>query len=485
MTELSDADLLAQYVRGDSEPAFAELVTRHIGLVHSVALRCTASPEHAQDITQAVFVILARKAAGLSRKTVIPGWLYHTARLTAANFNRAEAGRIRREQEAYMQSTLDTSPETLWTEIAPQLEEAMARLNADERDALVLRYFQNKTFPEVGVLTGRGEQAAKKRVHRALEKLRSFFVKRGVKSSVESISASISLHGIQPAPALLAKTVTAVALAKGATASASTLTLIKGALKLMAWTKAKTAVVATAVVLLTAGTTTVTVKHIQKQNEDAKWDLGKADSRILDKAPHIVRIVPTKFPKTGGWVGSNSRELGINRDIETILMAAYGGTYTRVIIVAPKPEGKYDFISNFPNGSREALQKEIAKQFGLVGRKDTVETNVLFLKVAQPNALGLVKSNVRNGNASSNWSDGELQLSNGRSEGIARFAEDECQIPVVDQTGLRGSYDVDLKWDYKNDPDRVKFKQALKEQLGLELVPGTAPIEFLFIEKAK
>jgi len=119
MSESADNELLEQFVRNESEAAFAMLVQRHIALVYSVALRHTANPEHAQDITQAVFIILARKAGGLGRRTVVPGWLYHTARLTAANFQRAEARRIRREHEVFMQSTLEaTAPEAVWRELS-------------------------------------------------------------------------------------------------------------------------------------------------------------------------------------------------------------------------------------------------------------------------------------------------------------------------------------------------------------------------------
>src|SRR5579859_6193168 len=100
MTEMPDAELLEQFVRNHSEPAFAALVERHIGLVHSVAARHTTNPQHAEDIAQAVFIILARKASGLGPRTVLAGWLYHTARLTAANWQRAEARRIHRETEA-------------------------------------------------------------------------------------------------------------------------------------------------------------------------------------------------------------------------------------------------------------------------------------------------------------------------------------------------------------------------------------------------
>jgi uncharacterized protein (TIGR03435 family) len=484
MTDLSDSDLLEQYVRGGSDTAFAELVERHIGLVHSVALRRTASPAYAQDITQAVFIILARKAATLNRRTILPGWLYHTARLTAANLRRAEASRVRREQEAFMQSLQADSSEALWTEIAPQLEEAMARLGADERDALVLRYFQNKSFAEVGMLIGKGEAAAKKRVQRAIEKLRAFFHKRGLDTTADTITRTISLHSIEPAPALLAKTVTAIALAKGATASVSTATLIKGALKIMAWTKAKTAIVATAVVVLATGTTTFTVKEIQRHDEDAKWDLGRADSRILEKAPHIVRIIPTKFSKSSGTVAMNFRRLGINSGITEMIMSAYGANYNRTVCLATVPGGKYDFIANLPKDSDQALREAIQKQFGLVGRRQTVETNVLLLEVKQSGAAGLLKSKTTNGSSTSSQPGG-LKMQNGSANAIASHAEGECRIPVVDQTGLAGGYDIDFKWDAQNDPQHESFKQALLDQLGLELVPGTAPIEFLFIETAK
>jgi RNA polymerase sigma factor (sigma-70 family) len=121
MSDAPDTELLEQFARNQSEAAFAELVQRHIGLVHSVALRHTANPEQAQDITQAVFIILSRKAASLGPKVVLPGWLYHTVRLTAANFQRAEMRRIHREQEAFMQSTLEEpASDALWRELSPK-----------------------------------------------------------------------------------------------------------------------------------------------------------------------------------------------------------------------------------------------------------------------------------------------------------------------------------------------------------------------------
>ncbi len=262
MTELDDHQLLAEFARCRSEAAFTELVRRHAGLVFSTALRSCGNPHHAEEITQAVFIILARKAGTLSSRAVVSGWLYQTARLTAANFVKGEIRRRRREQEACMQSTLNEPDAAAWETIAPLLDEAMGVLGETDRNAVLLRYFENHTSSEIGVALRMNEETARKRVNRALEKLRHFFVKRGVTVSSAAISGAISANSIQPISAFMVKSISAVAIAKGAAASTSTLTLIKGALKLMAWTKAKTAIVSGVVVLLAAGTTTVAVKAV-------------------------------------------------------------------------------------------------------------------------------------------------------------------------------------------------------------------------------
>jgi len=262
MTDVSDSELLAQFARHASEPAFAALVERHLALVHSVARRHTADPQQAQDIAQTVFIILARKAGTLGRNTILPGWLYHTARLTAANWQRAEFRRRRREQETFMQST-STEPESdaIWRELSPHLEAAVAMLGADDRDALVLRYFQNQSMAGVAAALGLTENTAQKRVDRALEKLRKIFMKRGLTLTAALIAGAISANSVQAAPAGLAQTISSIAVAKGAAASGSTLTLIKGALKIMAWTKTKTAIVVGASLLLATGTTTLVIQH--------------------------------------------------------------------------------------------------------------------------------------------------------------------------------------------------------------------------------
>jgi len=266
MRQWNDAELLSAYANRQSEEAFGVLVERYVALVYSAALRQVQSPSLAEEVTQAAFTILAQKARGLNQRTVLSGWLCRTAHFVARNALKAEFRRQYRETEAHMQS-LNNEPEAaIWQQFAPLLDEAVAQLNEADRNAVVLRFYEKKLLNEMGEILGIDADAAQKRVSRALEKLRNYFAKRGVDSTAAAIGETISANSIHAAPALLAKTATAVALAKGATASTSTLTLIKGALKIMAWTKAKTAVVTGVVVLFTAGTATVVVEKVAHAN---------------------------------------------------------------------------------------------------------------------------------------------------------------------------------------------------------------------------
>ena len=274
MPELDDHELLAEFARNESEVAFAALVARHVNLVYSAALRFAGNPHHAEEITQAVFIILARKAGKLPPRTVLSGWLYQTARLTAANFVKGEIRRQHREQEAYMQSTLTEPDAAAWQQLAPQLDEAMGRLGETDRNAIVLRFFENKTAQEVGAALKLTEAAAHKRVNRALEKLRKIFSKRGVTLTATVIAGAVAANSVQAAPAGLAATVTATA-AKGATISAKITTLVKGTLKIMAYTKLKLAIGITAGILLASGATTVLISQTKSQNELALQEIAK------------------------------------------------------------------------------------------------------------------------------------------------------------------------------------------------------------------
>ena len=148
-----------------------------------------------------------------------------------------------------MNALMQSPPnEAIWKQLAPVLDEAMAQLRDKDRDAIVLRYFENKSLREVGTAMGIEERAAQKRVARGLEKLRAFFTKRGLILPARVIAGAVSAHSVQAAPAGLIAAVSMSA-AKGTAATASTLTLVKGVLKVMAWTKMKTTVVSSVGIL--------------------------------------------------------------------------------------------------------------------------------------------------------------------------------------------------------------------------------------------
>src|SRR5476651_323129 len=253
MTEPDDIELLRQYAGDNSEAAFAALVGRHVNLVYSTALRSVGNSHAAEEITQAVFIILARKAKTFSRQTILTGWLHQTTRLTAANFLRTEIRRQHREQEAFMQSTL--SETETWTQIAPLLDDAIAKLGERDRDAILLRYFENKSAREMAAALRVDEPAAQKRVTRAVEKLRTLFAKRGVTLTAAAIAGAVSANSVQAAP--MGLSISTVAAIKGSAVSVSTMTLVKGTLKIMTYAKLKLAIGITAGILLASGAATV------------------------------------------------------------------------------------------------------------------------------------------------------------------------------------------------------------------------------------
>ncbi len=245
-----DMQLLREYAHGHSEEAFSALVSRNINLVYSAALRSVNNPHQAEEITQAVFLTLARKSGALRRGTVLSGWLYQTARLTASNFIRAETRRQNREQQAHIQSTMNAPEPEAWTRVGPLLEEAMAQLNEKDRNAIVLRFFEGKPLKEVGEALGASEDAAKMRVSRALDKLRDFFHRRGITVPSAALAAAISENSIQAAPAGLAASVASVV--HGAALSVSTLSLTTGAIQIMTSTKIGVAIGACAAAAIIA-----------------------------------------------------------------------------------------------------------------------------------------------------------------------------------------------------------------------------------------
>jgi uncharacterized protein (TIGR03435 family) len=500
MTEPDDHDLLAEFARSGSETAFAGLVARHVNLVHSAALRFTGNPHAAQEITQAVFIILARKAEHFPRKIILSGWLYQTARLTAANVVKAETRRQQREQEAYMQSTLNESSAAAWEQIAPLLDEAMGQLGETDRNAVVLRFFENKTASEAGAALKLTEAATHKRTERALEKLRKIFSKRGVTLTATLIAGAVAANSVQAAPVGLAKTISVIALTKGAAAGGSTLALVKGALKIMAWTKMKTAVVVGVGVLLAAGSTAVlTTKLVGKTKSNSAdaiyeeiWAHQDSESiRRLEKAPPVLIIRPTRYPNKGGGVWArDGKGYWVNGSVSSIVGIAYNWDFVRTTFPDSLPDGHCDVMETLPKGQNStALKEEIKKQFGLVAHKEARQTDVLLLKVSAPDKL---QSHLSSGGQTSSFMDGDRKtqnyhFTNEKLSDLAKSLEGWFELPTIDRSGLISRYDFEFRWAI-NMTGKQSVAATLRDQLdqfGLELVPSREKVEMLVVEKVK
>jgi len=264
-----DSALLRQFADTNSEAAFAELVRRHVNLVYSAALRQVNGDEHlAKDVAQTVFTDLARKADSLARgrdaSSPLTGWLYTAAHHAAAKMVRGE-NRRRDREEKYMREPNETAPGADWEKLRPTLDDAMHELKETDREAILLRYFENQPFIQVGAKLGLNENAARMRVERALEKLRAAFARRGV-AATAMLASLISANAIQMAPANLAA---ALATASIATAGTGTFTL----LKIMTMTKLKLGISA----FVVAGAATALVVQHQAQEKLS------ADNAVLEQ----------------------------------------------------------------------------------------------------------------------------------------------------------------------------------------------------------
>jgi RNA polymerase sigma factor (sigma-70 family) len=299
MPASDDMELLREYALRNSETAFATLVSRHLDMVYATALRHVGNHHQAQEIAQAVFVILARKARSFGPKTVLAGWLFQTARLTAKNHIRAEIRRARREQEAYIQSNQSEDSSEAWRQIIPLLNELVGSLREKERNAIILHFLEGKAYKEVATAMGGSEAAVQMRVSRALEKLRGMFAKRGVAVTTVALGGMISACGTQAAPLGMAAKVAATA-AQGASLTASTLSLVKGTMNVIAWTKARVAVGAGVVALLAVQYhgNSVQARNLAAARESlsvGKSELAAQETRIAELDQETAAIRETRI----------------------------------------------------------------------------------------------------------------------------------------------------------------------------------------------
>lgn len=218
-----DIELLRRYAETSAEEAFAELVQRHVDFVYAAALRQVRGAHRAEDVVQAVFSDLARKASVLCRRKELVGWLYLSARYAATDIIRKETRREAREHEAQMiqDASADPAASLDWARLDPVLDEALGDLNEADRSAILLRYFKNYSFADTGAALQITEEAARKRVERALEKMRPLLARRGITSTTAALTFALANQSALATPAGLAATVTGAALAVGPAAGLS------------------------------------------------------------------------------------------------------------------------------------------------------------------------------------------------------------------------------------------------------------------------
>src|SRR5262245_61257956 len=218
----NDDELLRQYVRGHSEAAFAELVRRHIRLVYSAALRqVNCNRAAAEDVAQAVFTDLARKAPRLLRHSSLTGWLYTSARFQAAKNRRTAQRRTIREHAAHAMNNIlsNDAPECDWETLRPLLDDALEDLSPEDREMVLWRYFERRPFAEIGRRLGLKENTARMRIERALDRLKAGLAKRGITSTAVALVAALTAHAMEEVPASLTERVFRASSAAGAAGS--------------------------------------------------------------------------------------------------------------------------------------------------------------------------------------------------------------------------------------------------------------------------
>jgi RNA polymerase sigma factor (sigma-70 family) len=280
---MSDSiQLLGQYIKEGSEQAFAQLVTQHIDLVFSTAVRrLGGDTDLAQDLVQIVFTDLARKAGRLPQEVVLAGWLYRHTCFTASKMIRGNRRREAREKKVVEMNALNENPDPSWEQVAPFLDEAMQHLGACERDAIVLRYFERHDLHAVGAALGMTEEAARKRVTRALEKLRGYFARRHVTLSASALGSMLALQAVTSAPAGLALGVAGPATAAAVAASGAALTFFK----IMTITRFK--LVVGGAILATSMAIPLIVQHqtiqrLQRENSALRFPLAELEQLQTD-----------------------------------------------------------------------------------------------------------------------------------------------------------------------------------------------------------
>lgn len=236
---MTDAELLRRYVSAKDQEAFGALVHQHTDWVYSSAKRMVRDGHLAEDVAQGVFLLLTRKAAGLQRETHLAGWLFRATQYCAREAMRGAARRAKHQREAAMRQSMAVDGDAAqWDDVWPVVDEAVGKLGNKDREAVLLRFYRGLSLAEVGRLTGISEEAARKRVDRAVEKLRGVLAGKGIMAGAAGLSMVLAEQVTATAPPGLAES---ISLAAGSGGTGAGAILAKGAMKMMVWARLKAA----------------------------------------------------------------------------------------------------------------------------------------------------------------------------------------------------------------------------------------------------
>jgi RNA polymerase sigma factor (sigma-70 family) len=290
---IEDEQLLRRYATDEDQEAFAELVRRYLNFVYTCAWRQVRDPQLVEDVAQIVFANLARKAGGISARTILAGWLHRDTRYTVLEILRKERRRQARELESIAMETPHNDPD--WQNIRPLLDQALSKLSPSDRDALLLRFFEERSFKEVGDAIGAAEDSARKRVSRALEKLRTLLADSGVTTTGAALGLALSAGCIQAAPSALFATVLSSS-ASAAASAAGGLSLFK-LIQIIIMNKTKTTLAGVLLALLIGAPaawqfqSTRKVKHENNQlQEEVRTLQAKLQTTQGEYSGEIARL---------------------------------------------------------------------------------------------------------------------------------------------------------------------------------------------------
>ncbi|MDB5321878.1 MAG: polymerase, sigma-24 subunit, subfamily [Phycisphaerales bacterium] len=430
----SDAELLRRYAATGAGEDLTALVHRYVDLVYSAARRQLGDAHAAQDVTQQVFVVLLRKGRQLRAETVLASWLLKVTALECRNAKRGEARRVRRERKVAQMTPevgappgggganddADESGSHRWDELAPHLDAALGELSAGDREAVVMRYFLNRSYVEAAAVLGASEGSVRQRVHRGLGKIRAVLNARGMIATEAALTAALLAHAVESAPARVgAATIAAVGKAAGGAAGIST----TGVFTIMAGTSpAKIGIVA-GILLLAAS---ITVLILANRGEGGR---GSAVSGTSTTAP-VVPALPVAGPTLVSTVAPEV-------------------TPAAVAPPAAKPRKLFDVITARTCDGRQG-PRDGYDHIGFINRGDWVEyDNVEFPPADAPRALAFCA--VVSCPAAYAGSDIQVHLVSPDGpliatltvEATAGYSDFVCQEALVD-TNLSGPQDVFL-----------------------------------------